>query len=329
MSKKVIVIWGTGIVCEEFKKKLASGEIVAYIDNYPKCKEYNGKQVYMLESFLEAGLYFDYIIVANAFSNEIYEQCIENSIDMQKVIFLKPLQNTRNVEMLKRNLLYLKDIAPSYIEEALRESDRRMGIDVKEDVVSDCNPIYYYDYFRYRTFELIADQIKDLEGDVAEVGVYKGNFARIINQKFPDNTFYLFDTFEGFEEEEAAKELAKGNCNEEFIERFKETSVELVISLLKFPEKCIIRKGFFPQTAQGIETKFKFVSMDVDFEDSIYESIRYFYPRLVKGGFIFIHDYNEGMLKGVKNAVMRYEECCGAMIKIPIADKCGTLIITK
>ena len=328
MTKR-IVIWGTGIVCKEFKEKLISGEIVAYIDNYPKCKEYDGKQVYTLESFLEESLYFDYIIVANAFSNDIYEQCIQHNIDMQKVIFLRPLQSTHNVEMIKRNLVFLQEIAPFYIEEALKESDRRMGIDKKEEVALNCNPIYYYDYFRYRTFELIADQIKDLRGDIAEVGVYKGNFARIINQKFPNDIFYLFDTFEGFEEEEAAKELALGNCNEEFIKRFKETSVEHVISLLRFPDKCIIKKGFFPQTAQGIETEFKFVSIDVDFEDSIYESINYFYPKLVKGGFIFIHDYNEGMLKGVRNAVIRYEEQYGAMIKIPIADKCGTLIITK
>lgn len=327
--KKNIVIWGTGIVCKEFKEKLMDGEIVAYIDSYPKCKEYEGRQVYTLESFLESGIKYDFLVVANVYTNEIYEKCLENDVDLKNVIFLRPLQNTRNVELIKRNLVHLKQIAPAYIEEALKESDRKMGIDEGGEIALNCNPVYYYDYFRYRTFELIADQIKNLDGDIAEVGVYKGNFARIINQKFPDSTFYLFDTFEGFAEEEAEKELALGNCNEEFIERFKETSVEHVMSMLAFPGKCVIRKGLFPDTAHGIETVFKFVSIDVDFEDSIYASIEYFYPRLVKNGFIFIHDYNEGRLKGVKNAVTRYEEKYGAMIKIPIADKCGTLIITK
>lgn len=327
--KKKIAIWGTGNVCQEFNKSLVGGEIVAYIDSFQSGKEFDGRQVYTLDEFLKTDIEYDYIVVANVFTNDIYTKCLECNVDMRKVIFLRPLQNTRDVELLNRNLVYLQEIAPSYLEEALKESDRRMGIDTKGGVVLNCNPIYYYDYFRYRTFELIADQIRDLPGDVAEVGVYKGNFAKIINQKFPDSTFYLFDTFEGFAQEEAEKELALGNCNEEFIERFKETSVECVMSMLKFPEKCIIRKGFFPDTAQGIDTIFKFVSIDVDFEDSIFASIEYFYPRLVKNGFLFIHDYNEGQLKGVRNAVKRYEEKYGTVIKIPIADKCGTLIITK
>ena len=324
-----IVIWGTGQVAREFKDKLVKGEIIAYIDSFPKDNFFDKKPVYTVKEFLAKSLMYDYIVVANAYTNEVFHICVSEQIPLNRLIFLRPLQNTDEVEKIKRNIVCLEELAPDYVTEALKESDKRMGIDIKGGQALDCNPVYYYDYFRYRTFELIADQILDLEGDIAEVGVYKGQFARIINQKFPSDKFYLFDTFEGFEEKEAKKELESGNCHVEFIKRFKETSVEQVLSLLAFPENCIVRKGLFPKTTEGIDTSFKFVSIDVDFEDSIYASIEYFYPRLIKNGFIFIHDYNEQMLKGVKKAVARYEEKHGAMIKIPIADKCGTLIITK
>ena len=326
---KRIAIWGTGDVTQEFLPYMENVEVVCYLETCGNKKQYNGIAVYQLSEFLSTPLPYDYIIVANAFSNEIYELCIENKMDMSKLVFLRPLQNTHNVELYKRNLKVLYDIAPNYIEEALKEADRRMGIDGKESPILDANPIYYYDYFRYRTFELVADEIQDVEGDLAEVGVFKGNFAAIINRKFPQDTFWLFDTFEGFDEAEASRELNAGNCDEKFIQEFKETSVEQVMGKMAFPDLCVVRKGLFPGTAEGIERQFKFVSIDVDFEDSIYEAIKFFYPRLVEGGYIFIHDYNEGRLKGVRAAVKRYETEAGRIVKVPIADKCGTLIITK
>ena len=35
-------------------------------------------------------------------------------------------------------------------------------------------------------------------------------------------------------------------------------------------------------------------------ENSIYEGLKYFYPRLSLGGYIFVHDYNSS-LYGVEN----------------------------
>ena len=69
--------------------------------------------------------------------------------------------------------------------------------------------------------------------------------------------------------------------------------------------------------------------MDVDFEESIYEGIKYFYPRLSQGGYIFIHDYNSSLF-GVEKAVDRFEEeINGVLAKVPLCDANGTLIITK
>ncbi len=55
---------------------------------------------------------------------------------------------------------------------------------------------YIFDYFRYRTFELAAREIKNrkVKGNVAEVGVFKGQFSRLINEIFPEKTLYLLNS---------------------------------------------------------------------------------------------------------------------------------------
>ena len=55
-------------------------------------------------------------------------------------------------------------------------------------------------YIRISTLELVAQEIYDnnVPGSIAEVGVYKGQFAKYMNEVFPEKTLYLFDTFEGF-----------------------------------------------------------------------------------------------------------------------------------
>ena len=67
----------------------------------------------------------------------------------------------------------------------------------------------------------------------------------------------------------------------------------------------------------------------MDFEESIYAGLEYFYPRLLEGGYIFIHDYN-GSLTGVERAVDQYEKNKNIKLcKVPLCDANGTLAITK
>ena len=39
--------------------------------------------------------------------------------------------------------------------------------------------------------------VKDLAGDIAEIGVYKGGTAKLICELKGNKNLYLFDTFEG------------------------------------------------------------------------------------------------------------------------------------
>lgn len=72
---------------------------------------------------------------------------------------------------------------------------------------------------------------------------------------------------------------------------------------MQHPEQCIIRKGYFPESAINTDDNFVLVSLDTDLFAPIYEGLNFFYPRLVKGGCIFIHDFNNDSYKGARKAV--------------------------
>lgn len=186
----------------------------------------------------------------------------------------------------------------------------------------------YMDYIRISSLELVAQEIneKNITGSVAELGVYKGKFARYINQFFPERKLYLFDTFKGFDEADIRSEVQQnyslGNQD------FTNTSVKNVLAIMPNPERCIVREGFFPATAEGLEEEFAFVSIDTDLFDPIYNGLVYFYPRLKQGGYIFVHDYNNDNYKGAKMAVRKF--CSEYNVSyMPIPDSAGSAIITK
>lgn len=184
------------------------------------------------------------------------------------------------------------------------------------------------DFVRTSTLELCANEIKlkKLEGNIAEVGVYKGNFAMKLNLVFPEKTLYLFDTFEGFDVKDVAIEKEKNYSTSE--QDFSDTSVDSVLNKMPNRNKCIVKKGFFPETAEGLEENYCFVSLDPDLYKPIYDGLVYFYPRLTRGGYIFIHDFNNEGYKGARQAVIDF--CNKFNIGFtPIPDNSGTAIITK
>jgi O-methyltransferase len=189
--------------------------------------------------------------------------------------------------------------------------------------------VFDHDIIRSSSLELVAHEIydKNSAGNTAELGVFRGEFAQKINLAFPDRKLYLFDTFEGFAKEDVEQEKMKGYSKKQH--NFSKTSEELVLKRMKFPENCIIRKGYFPETAKNIEDTFVFVSIDADLYEPIYNGLRYFYPRLAQGGYIFVHDYNNTKTyPGTKAAVKKY--CSEMNINFfPLSDIAGSAIIMK
>lgn len=156
---------------------------------------------------------------------------------------------------------------------------------------------------------------------VAEGGVFQGMFAAEINKYFPNNKLYLFDTFEGFDKTDVEVERTNkfSNVEENY---YSETSEEIVLSKLPHKEMAIIKKGYFPDTIEGMpEEKYTFVNLDFDLYKPILAGLEYFYPRLDSNGVILIHDYFTEFYHGVRAAVASYEEKIGYELrKFPIGD---------
>jgi O-methyltransferase len=186
----------------------------------------------------------------------------------------------------------------------------------------------YHDYIRASSLELIANEIydKNIDGNVAELGVYRGDFARLINKTFPDRELYLFDTFEGFDSRDVKTELKNNFSNGK--EDFSDTNVELVLGKMQNRENCIVKKGFFPETAVGINNSFSFVSIDADLYDPVYNGLHFFYDRLNSGGYIMLHDYNNKYYNGAKAALRKFSTE-KKISYFPICDPCGRAVIMK
>ena len=180
---------------------------------------------------------------------------------------------------------------------------------------------------RLSTLRLLAGEINDkkVEGNVAELGVYKGYLAREMNELFKKRKLYLFDTFEGFD----SRDLERENLHNKSMSKrgdFNDTSVEGVKSVLPYPEMVKFYKGYFPETALHLEDTFAFVSLDTDLYLPTYNGLKYFYPRLSKGGYILVHDYNSTQFPNVKRAVEDFSKEEDIRV-IPLCDLHGSALV--
>lgn len=329
---KNIYIWGTGVILARILDYwIKEEDVEAFIDNDASKHKYLGKPV-LRPSEIEPD--YGAIIVASLHTYEIRKQCLELGLNTQKIIFL---YNNIMLEDINQDYGFVQQILGSQYAQIIKNRYHLVRNIAKDelrekDIDFSQMPMYQDDYVRIKALELVADEIYDrnIEGEVAELGVFKGEFSRCLNRIFYDRKLYLFDTFEGFGEVEASKEKMNGSCEDAFVCAFRKVNLENVLKKMCHRENVIVKQGLFPQTVHNLEEHFAFVSLDADFEETTKKGLEYFYPRLVKGGYIFVHDYNYGYFDCIKKAISNYEtENKIHLCKVPIPDAIGTLVITK
>lgn len=158
----------------------------------------------------------------------------------------------------------------------------------------------------------LAEEIKSVKGAVAECGVFRGNLAGVINEYFSDRKLYLMDTFTGFDESDI---LAESSVTRDWLfnrnrkEFFSHGSELIALLRCSHREKVEIRKGFVPDTLEGLEDEtFCFVNLDMDLYKPTIEALHFFYDRLEQNGVMLLHDYFAKTLPGVKQAVEEFIE---------------------
>ncbi len=330
---KKLVVFGVGAIAEVVMEKIdfAHFEILGFVNPYTfntqKIKEFRGYSVMSIEEL--KGLEVDVFLIASGNVSVVKERMRVEGLDCAKACaFIVDNENdvffTELTESL--NNAYVEFLNWDLTAEVLKDCQRNILFPVTMQFSSNESVKDTRDFVRYKSLELLAKRINEagLEGAVAECGVYKGEFARKINEFFPHRDLYLFDTFEGFDLKSIADKDSESMCV-----RFSDGSVNEVLAKMPFRERCIVKKGFFPQTFDLNESvKFVFVSLDMDLYEPILDGLRTFYPRLQRGGVICVHDYINDGYKGCKEAVDLFCKENGLFV-VPLADFFGSVLLMK
>ena len=212
--------------------------------------------------------------------------------------------------------------AAASIKEQIKESGY-------EGEMADISDFRRLQDVRLATLRLIAGELRErkIDGAMAELGVYRGDFSAVMNELFPEKELYLFDTFEGFDEKDIVIEeqfSTPGMGHRDF----SNTSMELVKSKMAYPEKVHFYKGYFPETFPKDMPRLALLSLDPDLYEPVYQGLKHFYPLMNPGGMILIHDYTSMQFPGVKKAVQKFAEEEGVSV-VPLMDMHGTAVIVK
>jgi O-methyltransferase len=190
----------------------------------------------------------------------------------------------------------------------------------------------YADKVRFYNWWFQVERLKKekVQGAFAELGVYRGESAKILHMMDPKRLFFLFDTFEGF----GAKDLEgeTGKAATYTTRNFADTSLEKVRKELGDSPNLVFCPGRFPESAisqmsSDKDQQFALVNIDADLYKPIKFGLEYFYPRMAKGGVILVHDYNEkwpGALQAVDEFIAEAGE---TLVTVP--DLEGTVMVIK
>jgi O-methyltransferase len=194
-------------------------------------------------------------------------------------------------------------LSPPYSEEVHREVVRS----------NDCVRLSAY------AAALRRLQSEGISGEMAELGVFRGETSRFLRKVDSQRELHLFDTFEGF-----------SSRDHEMLRQFEDTTVSVVIRNVGNMDGVHIHKGYFPETAVGLEDhSFAFVILDADLYKPIKAGLEFFYLRMTRGGYVFVHDYNwNGYEMGAKRAVDEFLSDKPEML-IEIPDRWGSVVFRK
>ncbi len=181
----------------------------------------------------------------------------------------------------------------------------------------------------YRCYELwtLINEVKQLDGDIIEVGVWRGGTGTLIAKKASllglKSTVYLCDTFSGV--------VKAGDKDTDYTGgEHSDTSSDLVKKLL---EKNGIKNtevvtGIFPDDNRELfkNKKFRFCHIDVDVYQSAKDVFNYVFPGMPVGAMVVFDDYGFKACYGVTKFV---DENRGLADRIVIHNLNGHAIIVK
>lgn len=159
----------------------------------------------------------------------------------------------------------------------------------------------------YTLYSTCSEYVDNLDGAVADCGVWKGLSSLIILNSLKSDyftggkNFYAIDSFRGLSEPSAEDGVPKA------YQGTLAASLEEVKNNLRGYPEVTFTKGWVPQILSSLpEKQWRMVHIDLDLIDPTLGAIDYFYPRLVSSGIIICDDYASRMFPNLKNAVDKF-----------------------
>lgn len=165
-----------------------------------------------------------------------------------------------------------------------------------------------------------------LPGDLAECGCYVGTSAFFIAQASTHGKLYLFDSFQGLSNPDATD-----GSNAADVMRWSagdlSTSEAILRHNLARYDTIEVLPGWIPGRFDEVaDLQFRLVHIDVDLYQPTRDSLEFFYPLLVKGGYIVMDDYGFKNCPGATRAADELATSHGAEILLLTT---GQGVITK
>lgn len=326
-----IIVFGTGSAANEFVELIDHDKvkIIAFINSDESVKSFCGYDVIIPETVKDYE--YDYIVIASGYVHKITEVLLHVGVKEEKIVSYiyddaKTYQGILNNINIYLDKMYNRGKVSNWMKDT-RKIPMIYPATLWKDqcILSD----FYKDFVREQTMSLVSNVIceNEVRGAIAELGVFRGDFTIIMDRVFQRRKLYLFDTFEGFVVRDVEADAAINNETGE-LGKFKDTSVEFVLSRLSGGNEVIVKKGYFPDTFDLSEEMFAFVSIDLNLYDPVKSALELFYPRMEKGGYILVSDYLAPFYEGTKKAVDDWSGETGVKF-VPVADFYGSVLIVK
>ena len=169
-----IYVWGTGCGASELLEQgFALERVEAFVDSFPMGETFLEKPVILPQQLDVSDC--DLLIITARHANAIAERCSQLGIPAEKCLFLK-----NNTTLLDRNesCSAAKEILGEDLLKKLIPRQRMVPTPSQLNPHSLPEKDLSNDYVRLATLELLCQRLAEVPGAAAELGVYRGFFAR-------------------------------------------------------------------------------------------------------------------------------------------------------
>jgi O-methyltransferase len=180
----------------------------------------------------------------------------------------------------------------------------------------------------YRLFELwsLARAGFDLEGDILEVGVWRGGSGALLacaaQSASPGTRVFLCDTFRGL-----VKVSSRDSTYRDGEYAAARADVNSLLESLGLEDVTVLEGVFPDETAASLgNLRLRLCHVDVDVYESARDVLHWVWPRLVPGGVVVFDDYGFHGCDGVTRLV---EEVAGAPDRVFVHNLNGHGLLIK